>query len=478
MRAFLPFLLFVMLPLYPAFSDERDVVALSIDEVISAAKDRDIELKSLTFSLRELLRSKRNLYRSLFPALNSSVSGTNILSRGEADTRAYDFSITLEQVLYNQLSAPIQFQNFDLSLQEARLALERRRWSVEQSAVSIYLDILLGEERLSNKQQEHKLYQKYLELMEEEYRIGSRTMIEVIETEIELLEIELELEELTSGNEVLYTDLMNLIGMEGCDCRALLEDDLVDIFSSLFFDVGTGRSFDDVYRLMLFSVEKTFSQEKLYRTALQNDFDIKKLRLAVRQNELKQKLLSIQFLDSISLSYGLVFTGERFFPANASHTIAINLFLDFGLLSGDVSLSRTSAGNLRSKSKTSESSILENLELIDEGRYLRLESYTTAETLEKRRKEIRQAVEIWLIKMNSLLKGYSIKMKQKEVFQRNEELLEVRRQIGELKEIDYFYFLIQKNAFLIELEELKYSFIILLWELENLISESVSEVAG
>jgi len=474
---------FALLIVCSGFSDEREKLALSIDEVVAVAKERDLKLKGLSFALRELVRSKKNLYRSLFPSVSSELSGTDILNRGAEDTRGYEFSVTLEQVLYNQFSAPMRFQDFDLSLQEARLGLERQRWSVEQNAAMLYLNILLGEERLKSKKEERLLYQKYLELMEEEYRAGLKTMLEVVVTEVKLLEVELELEKFSADNEVLYSDLLHLIGKEECDCDVQLRDRLVDIFSFLFFEnsreqFDSDLSFEEVYQKIIYLTGNILDQEKLYRIAIQNDFEIKKLGLALRQNELKSKLLAIQFLNSVSLSYEMNFTGERFFPANTSHTIALNIFLDFGLLSSDVSMYRTSSKSMESRSHTSESGVLEKLELIDEGRYLRLESYTTAETLDERKRELRQAIEVWFIKMKGLQNSYSIKMKENEVFKRNDELFKLRVQIGESKEVDYFGFLIKKNEFYIGLEELRYSFITLLWELENLINMRISELSG
>ncbi|MBA7613019.1 hypothetical protein ES703_20262 [subsurface metagenome] len=67
-----------------------------------------------------------------------------------------------------------------------------------------------------------------------------------------------------------------------------------------------------------------------------------------------------------------------------------------------------------------------------------------------------------LIKMNSLLKSYRIMLKQKDVFQKNEELFQIKLQLGEIKKIDCMDFLIRKNDFFIELEEMKYDYISLI----------------
>jgi hypothetical protein len=70
--------------------------------------------------------------------------------------------------------------------------------------------------------------------------------------------------------------------------------------------------------------------------------------------------------------------------------------------------------------------------------------------------------------MQNLLKTQIIKLKQKDSMSKNEELFKLKVQMGEIKETDYMEFLIKKNEFLLELEEIKYDFIHLIWEFEDL----------
>lgn len=460
-----------------AYSKEKKTVVLSIEDVLFHAKDNDLELKGGHFSLRELTKSKKNIYRSFFPAISTTIGSSRILNPGEADTRSYQFNITLEQMLYDQLSSPLMFKTFGISLEESKLKIMKREKDVEQKAVNLCLGVLLGEERLKNKNEEYGLYGRLLELMRAEYRVGMKTMLDVIDTETDLLETELGLEELSAQQLILEKDLINMTGLESSNYQIELNSSADYILSSLF-NLNDAVSFEDLYTYLLSMEDKIEDIDALYTIALRNDFGVKKMKLSLMQNRVKQKLLSIQFLENISLSYGIDFTGERFFPANTSHTFAVNLLLDFGIVSSDIKVTESSSEGFKAGSQSAESEVLESLDPMDEGKYLRLESYTIRKKLEATEKEIRKNLEVWSIKMNSLLKTYTIKLKQRDSFNKNEELLKIKLQIGEIKEIDYMDFLIKKNEFLIELEEIKYNFIALIWEFEDLLNMKAAEILG
>ncbi len=461
------------------FSNEKPsftkIVTLSMQEVLSRALEKDIELKSLSFSMTEFVRSKKNIYRSLFPTVTTSMGATRIFAAGETDTRSHDFSLTLDQVLYDQLSTSLSMQNFDLSLEEARLHMKKRRKNIEQQAVHLYLTILLAGEKLKNKRKEYELYEKFLQLMREEYKLGMRTMLDVIDTENSMLETELEMEELAAQNQILRKDLLNFIGLDG-DVSIVLEDTLAGIFSSLFFDIDRTESFDQVYGYMLLNSDIVFNEEKMYLTALKNNFEIKKLKLNQRQNLLQQRLSSMQFLENISISYELDFAGEKFFPANTSHTIAVNVLVDFGVVASNVTVSDSSSESVKSASGTADSEVLGKLNFMNRGRTLRFQYYTTAEQIEQNKKSIRKQIETWNIRMKSLMKAYTIKQNQKELYLKNDELFQVQLEIGSAKQVDYLDFLISKNEFLIELEELRYSFIDHLWKLENILNRKLKHI--
>lgn len=456
---------------------ERNTVVLSVDDVLFYAKRRDLELRSLSFSQMELVKSKKNLYRSLFPTLSTSFSSSGVTNVGDADSRSYNFNLTLEQMLYNQLSSPVMFKNHALSLEESNVDIEQRKKAVEQKAINIYIGILLIEEKLKNKREKYLLYKKLLELMEEEYSMGMKTVLDVMDTERELLEVELELEELSEEDQILHKDLLNMQGFERNDYIIVLSDNADNILSDML-DLENAGSFEETYGQMLEFRDKIGDLERLYSIALRNDLDVKKMKLILAQNRLKQRLLAAQFLENISLTYGIDFTGEQFFPANTAHVFGVKVLLDFGVFSSDVSLSGSNAGGTRSRSQGAESQVLESLDPVSKGRVLRIESYTTGQEIENARKEMWKRLEIWDIKINSLIKTYRIKLKQKDVFQKNEELFRVKAEIGEIKEVDYMDFLIKKNDLFIEIEEAKYDYIELIWELENVLNSSVDLITG
>jgi hypothetical protein len=459
-----------------------ETLELSIEQVMYYARENDRELKSLNFSHSELMRSKKNLYRTIFPMIATSFSSTNIPSLGELDTRVYNFNVTLEQVLYDQFSVPLIIQNHRVSVEESKIKIELRKKIVEQKVTNLYLDILLLESSLRNKEKEYVLKKRYLELMHCEHEAGSKTILDVIDAERGVLEVELVVEELSARKRVLIKDLSRFIGREEDDSLIMLTSDADHILLSLTgtapSSMETAESEEDLFKQLLPGGERLMDTGYLYRIAVKNDFDVRKLKINMLQNSLKKKLLGIQFLDNISLSYEVDFVGDQFFPANTAHTFAVNFYLDFGLLSSSVQFSDSLSRSVRSRSGQSESRVLESLDPLDEGRYVRIEAFTTGEMIKEKEKDLSGKIEVWVIKMNSLLKTYRIKVKQGEIFKKNEELFQVKLEIGEAKEIDYMEFLIRKTAFLIEMEELRYGIISLIWEMENILNMKITELMG
>jgi len=458
------FTIFIFNATYP---NNRKLLLLPVEDVIFRARSNDLELKNLGFTLIELKKSKKNLYRSLFPRISTTFGSSDSISTGEEDSRNYSFNVTLHQVVYDQLSSPLLFKNYDISLEESRLKIEERKKDVERQSVILYLTILLSEEKLKNKREEHLLYKRLFELAQEERRMGMNTLLDLIEIELRLNRVQLDEEELNAQQAIYKKDLFNLIRLDSWKYQIILSDDVDEILSNLL-GLDVRISFKELYEYLLSSMDIFKNEAELYHTAVRNDFDIKKMRLSLRKNRVNQKLLAIQFLDNISLSYGIDFTGEKFFPANTTHTLAVNVLFDFGIVSSDVAVSRSSAENRITESRGAESEVLNTLYPISEGKYLKLESYQTLRKLEDAEKEILKNLQVWNIKMQNLLKTQIIKLKQKDSMSKNEELFKLKLQMGEIKKTDYMEFLIKKNEFLLELEEIKYDFIHLIWEFEDL----------
>jgi hypothetical protein len=468
--------LFCLLSILDVFAEEGESIVLGIDDVILRAQKRDLELKSLRFRLTELTRSKKNLYRSFFPTMQTTISGSNVVNVDDPDTKAYNVNVTLEQVLFDQFSTPILLQSFGLSLREAMLSLERREKDLVQKNVQLYLDILLTEEKLKNKHEELKLHKTYLVLVREENIVGYKTMLDVINAESELLQTELELEELAAQRRILLKDLRNSIGLDPQRGDILLVNDFDHILSSLLFESDAPISFDQVIDMMSQYDFSLLDEGRLFHEAVFNDFEIAQLKLALAQNNLKKKLLAIQFLDNISLSYSVDFAGEQFFPANTTHTFAVNILLDFGLVSSDISVGRSRAESYRSRSSESASEILSDLNVRNRGRQLRFESYAAHERIENKQIELEKQIDVWLIKFASLLRQYELMKKREEVFEKNEEIFCLSVELGEAKRVDYLEFLIQKTNFLISKEIVKYDFVNLLWELESILNIKIVEL--
>jgi hypothetical protein len=455
---------------------ERRTLPCTVEEAVARARAHDLEYKRLAFTRKELARSKKNLYRTFFPRINAGFSSSDLVYAGEPDASNYRFNLTIEEVLYDQLSALLQLKNYGMSLEEANLVLAQRESAITQEVVNVYLDILLGEEMMRNKGEELALYGQYVELVRGEYELGMKTMLDVIEAEKKTLETELEAEELESRREILFKDLANMIGAGGGDFEIELSSDVNDILAATLGFEGIS-SFDEAHVFVSEKAGRLLDSKLLRSTALGNDIALKKNRLLLVQNRLKRRLLALQYLDNVSLSYSVDFTGDRFFPANTTHTVAVNLLLDFGVLSSDVSLAGTSGEGLKAQSSSAESKVLESLDPLDAGRYLRIEAFTAGEQIDRTENEIVKRVDVWVVKMKSLLKRHAITLKRREIFDKNEELLEAKLRTGQAKKIDRMEFLIGKSEFLLEFEKLKYDFIRLVWEIEDLTGVRFAELA-
>ncbi|MFW6139290.1 MAG: TolC family protein [Spirochaetota bacterium] len=457
------------------YSQERKVLFLSLEEALSYARNNDLELKNLEFSFRELAGLKKNLYRSFFPSVSASLGRSRAVHVGELDTDNYYMGISLEQVIYDQLSLPVRVRRYGFSLKEAKVNIEKRKHVIKRDTTRLYLEMLLGRSKLENKKTEYQLYQDYLELMKQEYRLGMKTMLEVIEVEKTLLETQLQLEQLKEENRILYRDFLDILGLEQKACRVILDDDFKEIFFFLM-NMEIKKTLRDVYLQFMDISSGLIDYKSLYAIAQRRDPEIKKLKLDLVQKSLQKKLLSIQFLNNVSLSYEIGFSGEKFPPVNTTHIVGINLLLDFGIISSDISLSGSSSRELRSRSEESEYRILESLDLLGAREQLRITTYTTRGELEKYKKDLLKKIKVWTIKSRAMLRQFEIKLKQMDIFRRNHEIMKLQLELGKVKRIDYTEFCIMRTRLVIELDQLKHDFVRLLWELEEILNIRLCEL--
>jgi len=470
---FLYTLLLVFVSVMPVYSDD---MVLSINEVFQLAKKNDSELKTLRFLKREIMRDKHNLYRSLFPSISTSLSRAEVLSYDEQDSKNYSFTLSFEQILYNQLGFPLSIKNHKLSEKEADLKIELRKKEIERKVSTIYMDILIQEESIKNSENGLLLQKNYLSLLKEEYSMGMKTLLDVVEAEKMVLEVELELKKFMAERDILYRDLKDLIGLQMEENNIKLKDNIDSIFSS-FLGVVEPLSFNDFYYTVSDTAERILSIKELPNQAVVNNLEIEKMKLKLAQSILKRKLLSIQFLKNISMGYEIDFTGERFFPRNTVHTLFINFLFDFGgLFSSEVSLSETKQESMKSSTQSSSSTHFENLDPFNELRKIQIDIFSTEQNIREKEKNIIKSFDVWVINMKALVDEFEIQVKKENIFKKNEEIFELKLELGEIKKDEYLEFLLQKNEFLIELEKVKYRFINLLWDLESIMNMDIRKI--
>ena len=478
-------LLLLCFNLMPIQAMAESSAYFDIDLAVEMAERNDLELGKLKVSFRELLRSKANLYRGMLPKLKANISGSKSVLAEEADTSTYSFGLTLEQVLYDQFSGPIKIREYYNSIDNARIKIKQREKQIEADVTGLYLSIIFGERALVNSKEEIGLYEKLVELMGVEYRLGSKTLIDVVESEKKLLEAKLEREEMSQSKGIAYRDLVGLLDIDSEKVNIIFDHSIEKIYYRVFKDSSI-NSVDS----LVDSLKRHFGlsdlnnrdnkyRDVLYSKAMENDYGIKMLKVQLRNNELQRRLNNLLWLKNISVNCGASFSGDKFFPVNRTYTLGLDVLFDFGFFAPEVSVtgSKQSTGN--TLTGTTESDLFNEApmmnSLVNRKRALNIKAHNLKKQLENRRKRLKRDIDVWLIRMNGLTNKYDIYSKQREVITKNESIILLKREIGELKDIEYLQFLIEKRDFNLKMDELSRDIIKLAWEFESITNMKIYE---
>ena len=448
-------------------------IYFNIDKAVELAEQNDLELEGLKISLRELLRSKTNIYRSIFPKLKASTSGSKVIQQGETDTTSYTVGLSLEQLLYDQLSTPIKLKGYLNSIEENRLKIDQKEKEVEQKVTDLYLKIIFGEKRLKNSNEKIKLYEKFVGLMNLEYKVGSKTLVDVIEAEKNLLESRLEREELSKNIQISYRDLVNLLNLDSKNVQVTIDHDLKGIYRRVFKNNRIKSVNSLVEHIKLPDIEN--QEATLYARAVNNDFKLKKMKISLRNNSVKKKLSNLLWLKNISINCGVDFTGDRFFPVNRTYSIGASILFDFGFLAPDVSVSASNQPGNSTISGSGESEVFSSLAAVKKKNALNIEAHNIKRQIEDRERKIKRDIDVWFIKFNTLIEKYAIYSKQRQIIEKNEAIISLKRDIGEVKPVEYLQFMIEKKDFELKMEELSKDFISLSWEFESISNISIAK---
>ncbi len=473
--------LFICFTLMPVIINAESSVYFDVGRAIELAEKNDLELGKLKVSLRELLRSKANLYRGMFPKLKTNVSGSKSIAVGEMDTSTYNFGLTLEQVLYNQFSGPVKIRGYHNSIDNARIKIERREKRIEADVVDLYLALIFGERAVKNIEEKINLYEKLVELTGVEHRIGSKTLIDVIESEKKLLEARLNREENLQNTDIAYRDLISLLDIDAEKVNIIFDRSIKKIYYRVFKDSSIGSvdslvsGLKGVFGLSDFKRRNGKYRDVLYSKVLENDYEIKMLKIQLRNNDLQRRLNKLLWLKNISINCGVNFSGDRFFPVNRTYSLGLDVLFDFGFFTPEISVttSKKSAGN--SLSGTGESELFARASLVNKKRLLDIEARNLMKQIENRRKRLKRDIDVWLIKLTALANKYDIYSKQREVITKNESIILLKREIGELKDVEYLQFLIEKRDFNLKMDELSRDIIKLAWEFESIMNIKMYE---
>jgi len=444
-------------------------MVLGLEEAIYRALNTNLEIQDIKNSVKNLSRSRFDIYRSLLPTIETSFSGSRVISRGEEDTENYSVSFSLEQILYNQLKWPARFEALELKLEETELELSVREENLRRRIVELYVSIVFEQKNLNIRANEVKLYENLTELMRLEHELGSKTLLALVQTEKEQLELMLSYEKSIEGKRIKFIDLLHIVGLDETKRAVELDYGMGGIYKVLFGD-GVIMSSDDLIRSIDFISGSESVEESLQEIAIDRDFILKKLKRELKQNRLQRELVRAAWLKNISLSYELSFTGEKFFPANTSHSIGINILFDFLFFSPLLSVNRSSLSYSKTRAYDISTPVADSVVVGSPAKILQQKAQALNRKLQNRKKEIQKGIDVWLVRAKTFLKTNEIYEKREGIIERNGHLMEARMELGEIKPVDYTKFLIEKSNFALEVENLNFEAIRLAWELESLTS--------
>lgn len=466
-------MLFIMYILIYPEDVRSETLYFSIDRAKDLAKNNDPELSKLKASLREIIRSKINIYRAFFPKIKVNASGQRIVQQGEADTASYNFGLSLEQILYDQLSTPLNVKSFKNSVEKARLDVAQKEREIDRKVTELYLTIIFGERGLRNSQASIDLYAKMVDLMNIEYKIGSKTLVDVIGADKNLLEEKLKNKELTEKVNIAYRDLAELLNLDDKSLCITVEGSLEDILNSVLNRCDIHSLDSIVEYLNLLDLQSL--NESVYLESITKDFGLRKLKVSLRNNTVKRRLLNLMWLKNVSVDCGVDFTGDRFFPVNKTYTLGMTILFDFGIINPRVTVSGSRQPSSNTSNSSGESEILEEIVQVKKRDALNIEAYSLKKDIVNRERKIKRDIDVWFIKLNTLIEKYEIYQKQKEIIDRNEEIVLVKKRIGEVKPIEYLLFMVEKNEFELKMDELSRDFFELAWKFEEISSMKISD---
>ncbi len=468
---------FVLTPLNAKGNGSDNTVYFNIDRAVEVSIKNDFKLGKLKTSLRELLRSKVNLYRGILPKIKTSFSRSKSILVGEADTLNYNFGFTLEQVLYDQLSTPVKIREYHNSIDKLRLQIYQREKEVEAQVIDLYMSLIYGKRVLSNAKKKIEMYDKLVELTDIEYEIGSKTIIDVIEAEKSLLEAKLAREEVLQNRDIAYRNLIDILNIKEKGVNVVLDCNTKDIYKRVFKHSGVISLNTLVYVLNGIQGINRISEHRdiLYKDAIENSFDIKVLKLQLKNNSLQRKIVNLSWLKNISANCGINFIGDKFFPVNQTYTLGFDILFDFGFLSPEVSVVSSRQAGAKSLTQTTESDVFDRVAIVGKKEMLNINAHNLKKRIENQKKKIKHDIDVWFIKVNALMNKYQIYQKQKQIISKNEKILLLKRNIGEVKNIEYLKFLIEKENFELKMDELDRDFVNLAREFESIMNIGMDE---
>jgi len=316
----------------PAGSGTGGVPApVSLGEAEARALANSTELAGLRLRARAQVRAHAFGVRDFLPRLSVAANDSQTIVTGGPDTRAVNWSLTVQQPLFDAGRLLVR-----RALSRAELALDSRSYADSEDALvdrvrGLYWQVLVQEEKLRIQEEMRSITAQQLEIARTERRIGSIREIDLVEAELEAARAAL-----TVG-----------------DTRAVLEERLGQLKESLGMgpddELALSGQIDAAYP----GIDMPPGAEAFTAIALANNTTVKRQELEARKALEGLRAARTAFVPRISLAVTVGVSGQRY-PLQ-SPSVSGELVIDFPSRVFPVSAS-LSAGSPGSGQVTSGSS--------------------------------------------------------------------------------------------------------------------------
>lgn len=195
--------------------------ALTLDEAIKIALQRNTDLKRSVNNIKSFESNVKTAYGNLLPSIGASgswrwnkdqhdVGSTTLSSEG----RDYSVGVGTDWTLFDGLSNYSSVSENKANLESARFSLERAKQNIVFQTISFYYDVVNNTKLLQVQEENVKWNQKNLETITERNKLGAVTLADVYAQQVRAGNAELELIRAKNNLETSKSNILYFLGID------------------------------------------------------------------------------------------------------------------------------------------------------------------------------------------------------------------------------------------------------------------------